>query len=164
MLRYTSVYGSSPRRAQPATVPRRGHEPPQPRQIIYFDQGSSELRPIYRERLRMVARRLKNSVLRRPVVIEGHANRRESEREALELSLRRAQAVAAVLRRLGVPQRRIEIEPVGSYTRPVNAAPARVAAWNRRVELSLPPPPSAAAVAEIPKVGGPRASAALALA
>lgn len=164
MPRYTSVYGSSPRRAQPARVPRPGHERPRPRHIIYFDQGSSELRPIYRERLGLVARRLKDSALRRPVVIEGHANRHESEREALALSLRRAQAVAAVLRQHGVARRQIEIEPIGSYTRPANAAPARVAAWNRRVELSLPPPPSAAAVAEAPAIRGPRASAALALA
>lgn len=124
------------------------------RPVIYFDRGSSRLRRIYRNQLRLIAGRLRKASDARPLVLEGHANPQESEREALGLSRRRAEAVAGTLRSFGVSPERLMIVPNGSRERGRNAATARLPAWNRRVVILWPPHPRASAAAGVPGPAG----------
>lgn len=121
------------------------------RPIVYFDRGSTRLRRIYRHQLKLVAQRICKATDRRPVVLEGHANAQESERQTLSLSRRRAEAVAGVLRLFGVPRQQLIVVAARRSERARNAATARLPAWNRRVVMMRPPRPTASAVADLPK-------------
>jgi len=142
--------GQRPRKARPANI-ESGAAHPVPRHVVcYFGRGSSTLRPRYRQALQRVARRMTSASALRPVVVEGHANCQDTESGAVSLSRRRAESVARALRTFGVPRKLIKIVARGSRLRTTERTRGRVPAWNRRVELALLPPPTAAAVAEAP--------------
>lgn len=103
---------------------------------LSFELGSAVLTATARENARAFAAALKRPELAsRRVLIEGHTDAQGSRESNLELSKRRAQAVADYLSELGVPADRLEVKGFG-FDRPL---PGRSAASgdNRRVEAAL---------------------------
>jgi outer membrane protein OmpA-like peptidoglycan-associated protein len=100
---------------------------------LTFEVGSAVLT----ERARRNAARFASLLMRpqlagRTVLIEGHTDRQGSREFNLDLSLRRAQAVADFLKSEGVPAERLRVKGYG-FDKPVSASAAR----NRRVEAVL---------------------------
>ena len=104
--------------------------------IRFAQTGSAELDAAAQARLAEIARRLQEQpdVI---VRIEGHADARGARRVNVGLSKRRAQAVAAELRREGIADTRIAIAWSGEREPARKGSGAAVWAANRRVELQL---------------------------
>lgn len=103
---------------------------------LSFEMGSAVLTATARDNARAFAEALKRPELAsRRVMIEGHTDAQGSRELNLELSKRRAQAVADYLAELGVSADRLEVKGFG-FDRPL---PGRSAASgdNRRVEAVL---------------------------
>jgi outer membrane protein OmpA-like peptidoglycan-associated protein len=108
--------------------------------IILFERGSAELRVAYQDALRRHILYLQAFDHGADFVLRGHANLRTNEPGAVNLSRRRAQAVANRLRSLGVAGKNIKILAQGSSTGlDVAMGGARPLRWNRRVELVIKP-------------------------
>jgi outer membrane protein OmpA-like peptidoglycan-associated protein len=105
---------------------------------ILFASGSASLQPGARDKIRQLARVL-NRYPRTTIQVIGHTDSRGSEESNLELSRRRAQAVAEELVAAGVSPSRIttfgrgESSPVASNDTPEGRA------QNRRVEIIVEP-------------------------
>lgn len=155
MRSFRRMFGEISRHASIEWFPQPGAAPGIARPAIYFDRGSSDLQPRYLYVLHMLARQLRDCAQGGAVVVEGHANPGESERDALALSRRRAETVARALAILGIPRRRIAVVPRGSRTAKREAA-ACVPAWNRRVELSTARRPRAAVKPVLPRMARAR--------
>lgn len=103
----------------------------------FFSFDSADVRPQVRDTLERVANCLERGALRgHQLVLLGHADPRGSDEYNEELGMSRAEAVAAFLRRSGVPRTRIETESVGERDAS-NDAPG----WprDRRVDIVLDP-------------------------
>jgi OmpA-OmpF porin, OOP family len=104
--------------------------------LLTFKLGSAELTPAAMAEARVFAQALKLPALSsRKFVIEGHTDAQGSREYNLDLSQRRARAVADYLASLGVSRDRFEVRGYG-FDRPL---PGRSAAnpGNRRVEAVL---------------------------
>ncbi|GBD26242.1 putative lipoprotein YiaD [bacterium HR30] len=105
---------------------------------ILFASGSASLQPGARDKIRQLAGVL-NRYPRTTIQVVGHTDSRGSEESNLELSRRRAQAVAEELVLAGVASSRIttfgrgESSPVASNDTPEGRA------MNRRVEIIIQP-------------------------
>lgn len=100
---------------------------------LTFELGSAVLTQQARANAAQFAALLKRPQLAgRTVLIEGHTDRQGSREFNLDLSLRRAQAVADFLKSRGVPAERLQVKGYG-FDKPVSASAAR----NRRVEAVL---------------------------
>jgi OmpA-OmpF porin, OOP family len=100
---------------------------------LSFKLGSAELTDEARANAREFAKALSMPALAgKKVLIEGHTDRQGSREFNLELSERRAQAVADYLKTLGVSADRLSVKGFG-FDRPVSDSAER----NRRVEAVL---------------------------
>jgi outer membrane protein OmpA-like peptidoglycan-associated protein len=106
-----------------------GRRPIPPDDQLFFAYDSDRLDQEGRTMLWEVARWVKADP-RREIVVQGHADHAGSSDYNLELSSRRARAVGAYLRDLGVPPTRITIVAVGESQAVIRPAPA-----NRRVVI-----------------------------
>ncbi len=101
---------------------------------LSFEVGSAVLTPAARENARAFAEALKRPELAsKRILIEGHTDRQGSREFNLDLSKRRAQAVADYLSELGVSADRLDVKGFG-FDRPLRG---RSADANRRVEAVL---------------------------
>jgi peptidoglycan-associated lipoprotein len=101
----------------------------------FFSFDSADLKPGARDTLERVADCLESGALRgNEVVLVGHADPRGSDEYNEELGMSRAEAVAAFLRRSGVPKTRIETESAGE-----RGASDDASTWprDRRVDIVL---------------------------
>ena len=103
---------------------------------ILFDIDKSDLRPVAKENLRKLARIL-NKYPDTEILIEGHTDSTGSADHNMDLSIRRAQAVAAFLEQQQVIPTRFTIMGYGE-TQPIadNGTPEGRQA-NRRVEIAI---------------------------
>ena len=100
---------------------------------LSFKLGSAELTDEARANAKAFAEALKRPQLAsKKVLIEGHTDRQGSREFNLDLSERRAQAVADYLKSLGVPADRLQVKGFG-FDKPVSSSAER----NRRVEAVL---------------------------
>jgi outer membrane protein OmpA-like peptidoglycan-associated protein len=108
---------------------------------VFFETGRDELTPVARKQLDIVATELQASP-DASTVIEGFTDTRGDERQNLELSERRANAVREYLSSRGVEAERLEAvglgesHPVASNTTPTGRE------TNRRVEIATGADPS----------------------
>lgn len=105
---------------------------------VLFDSGQASIQPGGRDKLAELARVL-NSYPKTDVQITGHTDSRGSEESNMDLSKRRADAVAQVLAESGVAPARILVRGEGE-SRPVatNETPEG-RALNRRVDIRVTP-------------------------
>ncbi len=104
--------------------------------IVFFAWDRAEITPVARKILSQVAEDYKAGKATR-LILAGHADRSGPAAYNLELSKRRARAVAKVLTELGVPDTAMELHWYGE-TRPRVPTPDGVREpQNRRVEISL---------------------------
>jgi len=112
-------------------------------QTVYFDQGSGALGDVGRAAVLADAEIIKTHP-GYPVTVEGHCDSAEAD-QAEELSARRAQTVAEELVRLGVPQDRITLVPLGAMQPISSSRNEDERVLNRRALVLLAPVPAAAA-------------------
>ncbi|HEX8223835.1 MAG TPA: OmpA family protein [Allosphingosinicella sp.] len=129
--------GPKPGKRTIATAPRQPVVRPAAQQrgnlSLTFEVGSAVLTGQARANAAQFAALLKRPQLAgRTVLIEGHTDRQGSREFNIDLSLRRAQAVADFLQSRGVPAERLRVKGYG-FDKPVSASAAR----NRRVEAVL---------------------------
>ena len=111
-------------------------------ETIYFDNGSSYVAPSYRAKLRKVAKQVKENDAM--VYVYGHSSSRTRDTDPIshkisnfKASMDRAQNVAAVLKRAGVPADKIVVEAMS------DSAPAYLEVMpegerlNRRAEVYI---------------------------
>jgi len=101
--------------AKRAEAPERVDDPEERTALtdsVRFASESSEVRANYRESLEATARRLIDDGVKK-VLVTGHTDRAGDAQYNLELSQRRAEAVAEVLRAAGVPAERIKVKGLG---------------------------------------------------
>ncbi len=106
-----------------------------PSRKIEFDVGSAELAPSAQQTVADVAKVLKEHPEISRLEIEGHASRQGDERYNVDLTERRARAVAAALQRQGVPGSRLVAVGYGEYCPAVETADEVDEPQNRRVIL-----------------------------
>ena len=106
--------------------------------LIYFDRGSALVPPRYHPIVADAARYVSPAGTA-PVVIHAHADSLGSTADNAALSRRRAEAIAEMLGRLGVPRARIALKPYGE-TAPAVAAGDADEPLNRRAVISPPAP------------------------
>jgi peptidoglycan-associated lipoprotein len=103
----------------------------------FFAFDATDVRPQVRDTLERVADCLEHGALRgHQLVLLGHADPRGSDEYDEELGMSRAEAVAAFLRRSGVPRTRIETESIGRHD---PASHAQSWPRDRRVDIVLDP-------------------------
>ena len=113
----------------PAPAPARTY-------LVFFDWDRAELTPRARQIIADAAK-ASTSVATTRIEVGGHADRTGTAAYNQQLSMRRAQAVAAELVRLGVARNAIDINAFGD-TRPLVATAANTREpQNRRVEIVL---------------------------
>ncbi|MCG6946205.1 MAG: OmpA family protein [Deltaproteobacteria bacterium] len=103
---------------------------------IYFDIDSAEIKPQFKARLQEIVAAIQEQPSQM-LIIEGHTDSTYTREHNLELSLRRAQAVAGWLIENGVDGSRLKTKGYGEF-RPIadnNTEEGR--ALNRRVEITL---------------------------
>lgn len=124
-------------RASPYCAPELSRDDGGPRlYVVYFDPRSEEIRPGEEAVLRNASAAAQLAPAA-SLAVTGHAERRGSEEEALDLSVRRAAAVADWLVTRGVDSERISLSGAG-FSHPL--LPARAdggEALNRRAEILL---------------------------
>ncbi|MDG1581868.1 OmpA family protein [Pseudomonas sp. GOM6] len=103
---------------------------------VLFDAGRSELKASATRTILKLVQFLQVNP-RRTVRIEGYTDNRGDAAENLELSRARAQAVADVLRDLGIDAKRIEVKGYGEAHPLAENASAKGRAQNRRVEILI---------------------------
>jgi outer membrane protein OmpA-like peptidoglycan-associated protein len=103
---------------------------------VYFRTGSAEPEPEFRARLQQLAAFLKDFPEIR-LDIEGHADRRGSDRYNQRLSERRAAAVRAMLTGAGLPAERMRIRAWGERQATAAEGDSEGYPWDRRVSISL---------------------------
>jgi outer membrane protein OmpA-like peptidoglycan-associated protein len=131
-LRY--AFGAAPApMAAPAAVPAPA---PARTYLVFFDWDKADLTPRARQIIADAAK-ASTSVATTRIEVGGHADRTGTAAYNQQLSMRRAQAVAAELVRLGVARNSIDINAYGD-TRPLVATAANTREpQNRRVEIVL---------------------------
>lgn len=106
-----------------------------------FESGKAELARGAQDRLREVASVLATQSPDAQIVVEGHTDSRGNDSMNLELSVKRAEAVADFLAQHGVARERVRAEGLG-FSRPIaNNKTAEGRATNRRVEIVVQPGP-----------------------
>jgi OmpA-OmpF porin, OOP family len=101
---------------------------------IYFDTGSAEVKPTSDPTLAEIAKMMKES--NRKVIVVGHTDTQGGFDYNMDLSTRRAKAVADVLaKRYGIQQARLQAAGVGYLAPVASNASDEGRAKNRRVEL-----------------------------
>jgi len=101
--------------AKRAEAPARVEDPEERAALtdsVRFASESFHVRANYRESLEATARRLMEEDVKK-VLVTGHTDRAGDAQYNLELSQRRAEAVAEVLREAGVPADRIKVKGLG---------------------------------------------------
>lgn len=107
---------------------------------LLFESGKSELLPGAQARLREVAQVLATQSPDARIIVEGHTDSRGNDSLNLELSARRAEAVANFLAQHGVNRDRVLAQGLG-FSRPVaDNKTAQGRAANRRVEIVVQQP------------------------
>jgi outer membrane protein OmpA-like peptidoglycan-associated protein len=107
---------------------------------VYFARGSAELTEYTRTTLEVEwARYLKAMPDWEVATVVGHADEEGSPEEMLELSRRRAQAVAHALVELGVPRETFGVTAYGDTKQGLEEPGEEWAPWNRRCDLALGP-------------------------
>ena len=105
--------------------------PPQPRYVVFFNTYSSDLDPEARGVVQAAATAARNAPAL-PVTVAGYTDRLNDPGADVQLSRRRAQAVADALAAAGVDRGRVSLQPRGQ-DREGDPGVER-----RRVEISLP--------------------------
>ena len=103
---------------------------------IYFDTDSAKIKPQFKAKLREIVAAIQEQPSQK-LIIEGHTDSTYTREHNLDLSLRRAQAVAGWLIEHGVDGSRLKTKGYGEF-RPIadnNTEEGR--ALNRRVEITL---------------------------
>jgi outer membrane protein OmpA-like peptidoglycan-associated protein len=101
--------------AKRAEAPERVEDPEEWTPLtdsVRFASESFHVKANYRERLEATARRVMEEDVKK-VLVTGHTDRAGDAQYNLELSQRRAEAVAEVLREAGVPAERIKVKGLG---------------------------------------------------
>jgi outer membrane protein OmpA-like peptidoglycan-associated protein len=105
---------------------------------VLFDTDSAELRTAAVPSLRAIARRITQQPSTSRVLVEGHTDDRGSASYGLDLSKRRAEAVASWLERLGgIDPARVRTRGLGERAPVVPNTSAANRQQNRRVVISL---------------------------
>ena len=102
---------------------------------IFFDYDQDDLKP---EVSQFILPEVITEMIKRPslrILIEGHADEDGSEKYNLELSMRRAQAVADFLISAGVSANRIKIQALGKSAPVIRESDEDAKARNRRVVI-----------------------------
>lgn len=103
--------------------------------IIQFDSGKTTLRPAEAQKIAATAKLAKSNYIQQ-VCVQGFADKQGNVAANQRLSLARAQAVAAQLRRNGVDPRTIAVEALGEPGGAIGGGSARLAnETDRRVEI-----------------------------
>ena len=132
-LRYAFGATAAPMAAAPAAVPAPA---PARTYLVFFDWDKADLPPRARQIIADAAS-ASTKVATTKIEVGGHADRTGTAAYNQQLSMRRAQAVAAELVRLGVARNAIDINAFGD-TRPLVATAASTREpQNRRVEIVL---------------------------
>lgn len=122
---------------QPAARPEAPEPQPPATTTVRFDLDSARIKADYRGLLRRHADHLADNPAV-SVVVEGHADERGPQSYNMDLGMRRARAVSALLQEAGIDARRIRLVSYGE-ARP-QAEGHDEAAWrrNRRAEIRYP--------------------------
>lgn len=105
--------------------------------LIYFDRGSATVPPRYHHVVTDAARYVSPAGTA-AVVIHAHADGLGSAADNQALSRRRAEAIAEMLERLGVPRPRIVLRSYGETMPAVAAGDGADEPLNRRAVISPP--------------------------
>jgi outer membrane protein OmpA-like peptidoglycan-associated protein len=103
---------------------------------IYFDTDSAEIKPQFKEKLREIVAAIQEQPSQK-LIIEGHTDSTYTREYNLELSLRRAQAVAGWLIEHGVDASRLDAKGYGEFRPKADNNTEEGKALKRRVEISL---------------------------
>lgn len=102
---------------------------------IFFDYDKDDLKP---EVTKFILKEVVTEMIKRPslrILIEGHADEDGSEKYNLELSMRRAKAVADFLINSGISPNRIETKALGERVKAIRKSDEDAKARNRRVVI-----------------------------
>ena len=102
-----------------------------------FDVDKSELKPRGKEKLDVLARKLKETISTDSVDIEGHTDATGTDAYNQKLSERRAQAVKNYLALRGIPAERIHTAGYGEARPIASNASVQGRSQNRRVEVKI---------------------------
>lgn len=105
-------------------------------QDIYFDTDSAEIKPQFETKLREIVAATQEQPSQK-IIIEGHTDSTYTREYNLELSLRRAQAVAGWLIEHGVDASRLKAKGYGDFRPIADNKTEKGRALNRRVEMVL---------------------------
>jgi outer membrane protein OmpA-like peptidoglycan-associated protein len=106
---------------------------------VLFATGKQDLLPIAQDKLRDVAKALKDQGFKK-IVVEGHTDSRGSATQNEDLSRGRAESVRTYLVSQGIPSDKIEAVGFGSRRAVSENETAEGRANNRRVEIVVTPP------------------------
>ena len=131
------TFASAPKPAAAKAKPARGAAVQRRADLrLTFELGSATLTPQAMEEAKVFAESMKRpEMASMKFLIEGHTDSQGSRAYNIDLSQRRAQAVAEYLASLGVSSDRLEVRGYG-FDRPLNGRSA-AAEENRRVEAVL---------------------------
>jgi len=107
---------------------------------VLFDFNKADLKPEARRQLAVVLQAMKEQPALQ-VQIVGHTDSVGSDEYNMKLSQRRAESVANYLVQNGVPRQNIKTDWRGKREPVASNATAAGRAQNRRVEITLTPPP-----------------------
>jgi outer membrane protein OmpA-like peptidoglycan-associated protein len=129
----TRVATATPKRAPKASSAAKQAAARRSDLRLTFELGSATLTQEAQANAKAFAEALNRPALAgKKVLIEGHTDRQGSADFNLELSQRRAQAVADYLKTLGIAGDRLQVQGHG-FAKPISSAPEK----NRRVEAVL---------------------------
>jgi len=120
-------------------TPRGGVNERQADRAVLFAPGSAELSPDAKARLDDIARSLRANAQGRSIVIEGYSDDSGAESANVDLSRRRADAVADYLAASGIARERFTKRGLGSRNPVSREDNDRGRALNRRVEILIQP-------------------------
>jgi outer membrane protein OmpA-like peptidoglycan-associated protein len=103
---------------------------------IYFDTDSAEIKPQFEAKLREIVAAIQGQPSQK-IIIEGHTDSTYTREYNLELSLRRAQAVAGWLIEHGVDASRLKAKGYGDFRPIADNKTEKGRALNRRAEITL---------------------------
>jgi len=103
---------------------------------IYFDTDSAEIKPQFETKLQEIVAAIQEQPSQK-LIIEGHTDSTYTREYNLELSLRRAQAVAGWLIEHGVDASRLDAKGYGEFRPKADNNTEEGKALNRRVEMVL---------------------------
>lgn len=128
----TTPGSGNQRGAQAGTIPWDAPSPAE--RIVYFDYNSFAVKDDYQHLIEAQARQLRGAP-KRGLLLEGHTDARGGHEYNLALGQKRADAVARILRLLGVDDSQIEAVSLGKERPAAEGAGEEVWAKNRRVEM-----------------------------